>query len=429
MERDGTESPVREGNEVVEREKKAAHNITSGLEIAPFVNLSGTTELQNLDSQVQERMESSYDGLEKAIVLSPNPLSVYVPENVVRPQLEEQKTIRRRRCLTKAKVVSVSYASFHYSRSCGDPTRYDLGMYEVGSVPEAEGETPGGFTRNNQILPFPGLLKNWKREIRERPSGAQDKFYFHPKCKKMLRSLVEVTNFVKTSNNLPTTFNEDTNLSEASILPKDNKRKNNGSAENKRSKSKKMRIFPVSPVMKNPRDHDKLAVEEFLADAYRNLMNLTPTTPDEVAIEEEEKINVEAFLHDAHQNLLKGFDNKQIKIDPTKGSSQNASSDGSQLVQNLEPSKPQEGGNPEPLIPQQGGEDPEPLNAQKGGNANADNYVQARMDGLTEKEVEVVKIFSEGGLGRVDNDQHQQDEEEVLDYSHLLFEPVPPPLF
>ena len=32
-----------------------------------------------------------------------------------------------------------------------------------------------GMAFYDRILPFPALLRNWKRESRQRPSGAQDK--------------------------------------------------------------------------------------------------------------------------------------------------------------------------------------------------------------------------------------------------------------
>ena len=47
--------------------------------------------------------------------------------------VQEQKT-RRGRCLTKTKVVSVSYVSFNCFKSREDPVGYDFGMYEVINV-------------------------------------------------------------------------------------------------------------------------------------------------------------------------------------------------------------------------------------------------------------------------------------------------------
>nr|XP_027066133.1 uncharacterized protein LOC113692000 [Coffea arabica] len=180
---------------------------------------------------------------------------------------------------------------------------------------------------------------------------------------------------------------------------------------------------------------DQSGVKEFFDDAYANLMNLPPSTHGAAIIEEDKKLRVEAFLLDAHENLLKGFQKEEtkIRIHPQTIRYQNGTSPGEidgevmnggepsqHARQNAEPSsKTQEGaGNiiPEPPL-QQGGI----------GNANADNK-EATMNRWTDKEMEVVEIFSQG-LGGDGNVNNQQDEEDLVDYSHFLFEPDPPGLF
>lgn len=198
----------------------------------------------------------------------------------------------------------------------------------------------------------------------------------------------------------------------SSSLSNDKKRKSIGS-QNK-SNPMRRRIFPVVFATKK---REQLEVEHFYAESFNNLMNLSPAAPVE-PMEEEKKIYVRTFLFEAQQNLLRDLKNKKIGTHHPTGSHQIGSPEendkATDVVQNLESSDcPQKEVNPEPQNPQQGQ------------NSDANN-VQARMKGLTDKEKEVVEIFTQG-LGKGDN--NHQDGEELLDYSQLFLEPIPHGLF
>ncbi|KAL3531813.1 hypothetical protein ACH5RR_005334 [Cinchona calisaya] len=386
---------------------------------------------ENFDAPVQEMIENMD-------LLSPDPVSFSLPQDAVTPGalVVVGETTRRRRSLTTTKIIALSYVSIGYYKNHENPDGYTLKMHDQISLPESEEMTPPSVTDDSGMLPYPDLLKGWTKETRERRNGMKDKFYFHPSSKKMFRSKVEVFNFIKTRNHLKDHKKsteelqgppQGVNLLAASSsisMSNDKKRKYSSVG----SKSMKMRFFPVAFV----KTREQMEVEEFLADAYNNLMNSSPApvpapappapapapaapapapAPAPVVGEEMKTAStVGPIFSDAQRKLLHDLENEvingedEIPEDIEKMLQElTGEADINVVVQENQ-------GNPhvEPAVvvnPPRDAED-----------------VQAQMNNLSREEIEVIELFT-GGIGK--GQDNQVVEYDGLDYSEMLFDPIP----
>ncbi|KAL3523054.1 hypothetical protein ACH5RR_015888 [Cinchona calisaya] len=328
--------------------------------------------------------------------------------------VEEQKT-ERRRCLTSAKVVAVSSVYFKFIRQPQDPLGYSLLMFDDEILPMVE-EMESSIVENQ--IPLPGLLKGWKRETRERPSGARDKFYSHPSIKKTFRSVIEVLDYINTNNGLKNTegFKDYTKskkkLENAEELKDHISVKLSEASSSNAIKRKYNWWFQEESNIKirisSPSDHEnktkeQIELEEFFANAYSNLMNLSPPTP------ETEK----GLLTDAeYKNLLAFLENEDNEGDASCKSpspeqvaammSELADAIGAPAIIDL-PNPQQELPHFQPELPiARQAEEIVQLNPQQAANPNA-NSLQQELNGLTETELEVLQIFA--GLNRSHENQ------------------------